>query len=213
VRIEKNGTDWSVVVSLILAAIGFVGIVVAICTAVIIRRQTKATEDAVEAANKSYTLAEDTTKRQLRAYMNYRQGKIFVVDGKVPRIAIELENTGQTPAYSVQGNCASSFGRRPAPVVEGADATRSIAVIGARKSFTFDIPMTGWDSDTIAALSGGALFYIAGKFTYLDIFREKTRNISFQIVIGASRGPMHLEEEEGKWFYRFLTDSEGNEAD
>src|ERR1035441_7531446 len=44
VLIQKDGMDWSAIANLILAAVGIVGIVVAICTLIKIERQTAATE-------------------------------------------------------------------------------------------------------------------------------------------------------------------------
>ncbi len=183
-------------------------------TLITFRRQTKATEDAIAAADKSYALAEDTAKRQLRAYLSYRQARIFVEgDGKA-RAVIEMENTGQTPAYAAQGFGSAGVAVQVVQPGPPLMPLKSVAVIGAGKSFNFSLPIPQWSEQLLANLSQGiSMYFVIGEFSYQDIFREKERTTKFQIGIGGKFVPLYLETEGGKSFYRMMTDAEGNEAD
>jgi hypothetical protein len=168
------------------------------------RRQRITMERTLVAMRKQIMLAEDTAKRQLRAYLCYRQARVFIESGKA-RIVIELENTGQTPAYDVKGIGSSGFGvpqLKPAPL-------NSVAIIGAGKSFALALPIPQWSDSLLSS----ATYFVKGEMTYLDIFREEVRTTRFQIGLGAKFGPLHPETEDGKSFYKVMTDSEGNEAD
>lgn len=117
-------------VSLALAIVGIIGIVVAIATLIIVRRQTKATEKAAkasaesvaainrqievmerqtiatekaaEATAQSVVLATDTAKRQLRAYLCVSSAILRFYDSNLIGMEVHIRNSGQTPAYSVR---------------------------------------------------------------------------------------------------------------
>lgn len=113
--------DWLVFgCDVALALVGIGGIIVAVFTLLKIERQTKASEDAVVAANAARALAEDTAKRQLRAYVTVERGIIANVANPIhnrsdkpetvariidpqagPTAQITIKNTGQTPAYNL----------------------------------------------------------------------------------------------------------------
>src|ERR1700684_554470 len=58
-------------------------------------RAAKATEDSVESGKL-------TAKQQLRAYVSARSTKLFIHDDEGVEIAMELHNSGQTPAYALE---------------------------------------------------------------------------------------------------------------
>jgi hypothetical protein len=219
---QKDGYDKAQVwINLALAAVGSVGVVVGICTLVYLRKQAaemrlqrKAMIGSLAAMKRQSVIMEDTAKRQLRAYMCYRQGRIFVESDGSTRAQFELENTGQTPAYGLHGFGAAGFGAK-APKLD--DAKRppvsSLAVVGAGKSFKANVPILGWRPDTIQALSAGTVtLFVLGQFRYQDTFNEVERAITFQIGLGGKFGKPLMETKDGESFYSLMTDSEGNDA-
>jgi hypothetical protein len=101
----KDGYDKaSVWINLALAIIGAVGICGAYITLRKLERQTKATEDAVVEAKTSRSLAEDTAKRQLRAYVGLVITACWNLESNGPLgIKFVAINYGQTPASHFNG--------------------------------------------------------------------------------------------------------------
>ena len=90
-----------------------------------LQKQSKATEDAANAAAETLNLMRDTTKRELRAYVlptkayrAQRQGTTWVV--------IEIKNCGSTPAYSTKDSWPPRFRR------EGTTEKKSLSRLKSR---------------------------------------------------------------------------------
>jgi hypothetical protein len=157
---------------------------------------------------------DDTTKRQLRAYMVYRQGRIYPAGSGVARIAVEFENTGQTPAIDLQGYGKDGFEVWPVKVDDPGPppphSLQSSAVVGAGKSFNYS-KLVPWNSVIVSDLSRGPRVYVmVGVFTYRDIFGREWK-LRFQVGIGGPFGQPDLvsTQDEGE-YYRLITDRDGN---
>jgi hypothetical protein len=176
--------------------------------------QSSETRSAAQIALRAANIMDETAKRQLRAYMCFRQGRVFVDDKNSARAAIELENTGQTPAHALCGFTTFGFGPEPKRVDPATvPGKRSVAVIGAGKSFTTSIPIPNWNANTVKAISDGKfMLFGVGEYRYKDIFDGPERTIRFQVGLGGRFGQPVADNKEGRDFYQLFTDAEGNDA-
>jgi hypothetical protein len=141
-------------------------------------RSTEAAISAADAAQKSATLGETASKRQLRAYMEVELGQIVKSDPRnTVRASVRLHNVGQTPASNVStdfniGIIPNGGGILDTPTPD--EVARTHLVIGKGKSRL----VTG--SSTFSLLEAGlndvkeerAVFILAGSVVYEDIFGE-----------------------------------------
>jgi hypothetical protein len=205
-------TAWGV--NIALTAIGIAGVIAAWLGLPELKRQAEAAKDAAIAAKESTDLSRDTAKKQLRAYMAIRQGRIFLLEGGALRLKVEIENFGQTPAYEIQGGFKSAFSAYPRTESwEPPQASlTSKAIVGSGKAFYMggNIPWTQKDIEGLRNSPNKVLF-VTGRFTYLDIFKE-SHGLRVQLVMGGPMG-VQLDEDLGKNFYTMYTDVEGNEGD
>lgn len=190
-----------------------------ILTLLVIAQQTRETAKATKATEEIAACGKDTAKRQLRAYVSARSTKLFIHDDGGVEIAMELHNSGQTPAYELEGACRCRFGRYPlgSPGEPPPEIRKSRSVIGAGGVFFVlpDIRPSGAGSrkELIDALSSGrTVCCINGHYTYKDIF-EDPHYIRFQLIVGGPVGLRTDTDKDGREFLVLGNDSEGNEAD
>ena len=184
------------------------------------RRAAEAAEASVGAADKQYVLAENTAKRQLRAYLAVRDAKALLYDDGVLEASLKLHNCGQTPAYGLQGAYKVGFSPYPIPTpgTPPEDTRKSISVLGAGGDYYILAKFAGLPgqtmNDTVKELHApDFVFSLVGYFTYKDIF-ENEHFIRFQQIIGGPSGPLRYDrDDKGRVFASFCNDSEGNEAD
>jgi hypothetical protein len=180
------------------------------------RRAAKATEDAVLTADKSLVLQEKTSKQQLRAYMVLRRGKIVVLAGGQLRISLEMENSGQTPAYDFQGVNRSGFAAYPRNESwepGQPNLVRSKGVIGSGRAFHVGGDTTHTQEGVEALRKDPTkVLFITALYNYLDIFKE-SHSLRIQLVVGGPMGVRLDVDESGEHSYFAYTDVEGNEGD
>ena len=179
-------------------------------------KAAKATEAAVLTADKSLVLQEKTSKQQLRAYMVLRRGKVIVLEGGKLRLSMEMENSGQTPAYDFQGVNRSGFATYPRNESwdpEQPNLSRSKGIIGSGRAFVAggDTAHTQHSVEALRTDPNRVLF-ITALYTYLDIFKE-SHFLRIQLVIGGPMGVRLDVDELGTQSYFAYTDVEGNEGD
>jgi hypothetical protein len=184
------------------------------------RAAAKATENAVEIADKSLEVQKTTAKQQLRAYMAVKEAKAFLYADGVLEVSLKLHNCGQTPAYELRGQHNSGFSPYPIPAsgrppVE--NLLGSVSVIGSGNNFNIQdalkqlrgVPV----QQTMAAFTlPDFVFVMAGYFTYRDIFKDK-HVIKFQLILGGPCTPRWDTDEKGRIFAPLCNDSTGNEAE
>jgi hypothetical protein len=205
------------VANLILAVVGVGGIIVAVLTLVKIERQTKATEYAVKAARDSYTLAESTAKRQLRAYIVVRNAHLILHEDGAVEAKMELVNCGQTPAYELRGGVICGFAVYPIRNVKPFDdeMRQSVSTIGAGLGSWVLYPQWRHDKENREYLlrkldGGGSFVYCArGYYVYRDTFNDP-HWLKFQLIIGGPAG-VRVDSEGIRQWASFSNDSEGNE--
>jgi hypothetical protein len=236
----KDVYDWIAYgANLLLVVVGIAGIAVGVCTIlfmraqvvemtrqrtlmartlVAIRAQTKATEEAVITANKSLRLQEDTTKKQLRAYVEVKGARLFIRDDGSVEPRITFINCGQTPAHDLHGAQYGRFDRRPfekAPPPEEKDMRPvSTGIVGGGQPyyFTGKSVESGKGRELLLAdlESTSYAFILSGWYIYRDIF-EEPQHIEFQVRIGGGTPLQRDSDSTGEWLC-FFNDAEGNEA-
>jgi hypothetical protein len=177
---------------------------IAAFTYVLIRvssRQAELTRALVNAA-------EDTPKRQLRAYVNVKSGSLKnVTEGGHPTSTITIKNFGQTPAYRLIINCAIGLGEsfdKLGPVT-GKIMDKPIGTLapGAKIEHFYPSEHVLTTEDMEGLKSGKFALFVHGEIVYWDFTGEKrtTKFRTFKnVVVGL--GTPHLASCE-----------EGNESD
>ena len=187
------------------------------------RAAAKATEEAVIEARASRTLAENTAKRQLRAYLTISSARLFLYqDGSVePRLVIT--NSGQTPAYRLRGIQAVGVDRRPLKTISPLPSDELVNC----GDFGKDYHLTGQkrrlsDMDMTTVLSHQDIFRLIednfkflivlhGWYTYRDIFGE-THPLNFRLVAGEG-GVFYRDSDAKNEWLALLDDPERTEAE
>jgi hypothetical protein len=132
--------------------------------------------------------AEDTARRQLRAYVFLDQMTIADPLG-TPRISIRIKNFGSTPAYSVVFWCEGAL--REYPLTGGLVRSRAqdapISDIGPTGALQTDIL---WDApiqepDKAALTSRTKAIYVFGRIDYRDSFGQRWFS-EFRFIEGGS---------------------------
>ncbi len=183
--------------------------------ATLMAKHAKHFEDLANATLKQAVLMEDTAKRQLRAYMVLRRGRILLLEGGGLRLMVEIVNCGQTPAYDFQGTLRSGISVYPR--TESWEPPQllqqSKGIIGSDRAH-YAGGILPYPQKAIEALrsSPNQVLFITGRFTYLDIFKEP-HPLRLQLVVGGPMGIQLDTDESGNKFYVTYTDVEGNEGD
>lgn len=184
----------------------------------IIAWQSWETRKAAQAAQAAVRLQEDTSKRQLRAYMVLRRARLILHEDGFVEAKLEIANCGQTPAYDLRGVSLCRFTTYPIrnipPIPEGMRQSQSI--IGAGLAFHVLAPGGRHDDGNrehlLRKLESGNLVYCANSYyTYKDIFQD-SHWIKLQLIIGGPGGVRVDADQVEKWA-SFSNDSEGNEED
>jgi hypothetical protein len=135
-------------------------------------------------------LARISAEMQNRAYISVKTQSVKVTPGQRPEIAIELLNSGKTPAYAfnMRGGCLLVPWPLPGDfkVEDKPDpSTESDAIIAPGNSMFLFPPCASVLSESdIAALNGGsAVIIVAGFYKYRDAFKS-LRNGSFRSAAG-----------------------------
>lgn len=134
-------------------------------------------EEAKEASEKSRVLAEETAKRQLRAYLSVDAAELrdLAVDLK-PEGQIRIKNSGATPAYDVTTLITLTAVKDP---LELAEYLKRAVPVGPSQigpggtlspTSVIDMAMTQTLLNTLTTKSH--TLYLHGRIDYTDIFRK-----------------------------------------
>jgi hypothetical protein len=134
---------------------------------------------AARSAQQSVAVAQDTARRELRAYVSGRPNFIVSFSNAIPaRAHYEISNGGSTPAYNLRNAAGIDVFPYPLPkdfkfpdveVVKDNSVTLFSAsplqgIISARRVFT--------DDEISRVLSGECRLYVWGTIIYEDIFKN-----------------------------------------
>ncbi|GBF25242.1 hypothetical protein MnTg02_00272 [bacterium MnTg02] len=164
---------------------------------------------AASAAEKTVGVAKETAERELRAYINYKQGAIGRFDSGRPFAEVSFQNYGQTPAYDVVGSVEVKFTEDihmdsfPEPDQK---SRKQFGVLGPTAFYssvlTLDDPsLTQTQKDML--LNGKAALFVYGSVNYKDVF-DRPRTTKFRMIFG---GDTEISDD-----FRFATCNKGNEA-
>lgn len=184
-------------VAILMAVIALLTVVVTIVGTLLIAWQVKLTRRAVEdtalatdSMRHANEIAEDTSKRQLRAYVATEDHSIidFVV-GQQAGFVCKVYNRGQTPAYDVQiwsqPTAIKCDQETPdfAKIRQNGKFAKSKALLGPGQFIVHENRMTGQleESSYYSVSAGGIAIIWAGVVTYRDSF-GKRRISSFKYM-------------------------------
>ena len=181
-----------------------------------VARAAKATEGAVVAAETARALAEDTARRELRAYICVDSSSIKTKAGE-PLVKVCIKNCGQTPAYEVQGWIAveiADYLPTPAlgmPLNAGIQLCSSVVgpdgiieLEGRTKRELVEEDRLGWQQGTKTV-------FAYGNVLYKDAF-NRDRYTTFRLITGHGEEPSIIRTDDGHRIYGLSADRQGNEA-
>ena len=168
---------------------------------------------SAEAAIRSAAIAEDTAKRQLRAYVNvFKACAVWSKDAhdafRPVSIVVYTKNSGQTPANKVTSWAASKSSESPPeyfPRLQD-ESLESVGLQGPGQinHFTLERPLVlGVESEISRWSSGKESLYVWGEINYTDAFGAD-RTTKFRLVM-----PKEGVRQDGG---KFTSCSQGNEA-
>lgn len=135
--------------------------------------------------------AADTAERQLRAYVSIVRSEIACVNpGGTPVAKLWVKNSGQTPAYSLNGMggiaMGVTFDSLPAPT-GGAEKTVGSLAPGATDEQFHTCPRPLTETEVLALIAGRLTIWVYGKLEYIDAFKKK-RITEYRLQVGGNAG-------------------------
>lgn len=178
---QARNESWMVRLTGILALLGVAQVVVTAITLRGLRHAriaANAAERAADAAMRSADIAADTSKKQLRAYVRKSSAQIEeLVVGLSPRVTVEFDNVGSTPAHEVVSWLGVNVTIAPtepdlSPPKDRDSFSRGSLAPRESKSVSMTLPI--WTAENETAFREGRVSIFAyGEVTYRDIFGEE----------------------------------------
>lgn len=151
------------------AVVGAVGIYFIWHTIKLSQAATAAAIKAAQEAEKSVAIAEDTAKRELRAYVSITEATMGR-PGSL-HVSIDFKNAGQTPAYNLRAWYAWETGDDVKFDDRSAETAGSSRELGPSVEFTIDAPINFRTSDIRDGVMKRQIpFFIWGQLRYTDAF-------------------------------------------
>lgn len=164
----------------ILAILGIVGIIVAICTLKNIERQSKAAEDAAEAALRNINMVLSKERARLNAGIGlYLQGETSNFVAPNEPLWVRVNNDGPTPAFRVTARFAvaistqGDLSRKHFHSLNYDSKAISSILPNGGTEFRFLMTPSPSANDLNNLRSGAAACYVFGAISYTDIFDIK----------------------------------------
>jgi hypothetical protein len=169
-------TFFLVLATIILGVVAIVQIGFLERAETIAAQSSKATKEAADATRDAVKLAEDTAKRQLRAYVFVNKAEIRVISANQPlQVLIEIKNAGQTPAYRLRASLQAFVTAFPLadfpalpPPGRASDLGPHSEVFVGPTPLAIVLSPEHWQ----AFVAGEWAFYAHGTITYADAFGE-----------------------------------------
>lgn len=140
------------------------------------------TGKATRAMERQNEIAEDTARRQLRAYVGVRKVRISKIGvGEIPVISFEAVNTGQTPAYAARhiakgfiGKSVETMSSEKVRFTKGLLISKSDMGAGGKAQSAFEMLHMPLDAKTYESiLAGETVLGVAGILWYRDIYNRR----------------------------------------
>lgn len=198
-------------------------VIVGLITCVIIgwqswqtRKAAEATQEAVRDGKKEYMLAEDTTKRQLRAYICMDTAEVEFSTGQ-PIANVHFKNCGQTPAYEVHGWVGVEVRPHPlqSPLPVRDDIAKPKTTVGPGVGFGYPGRRKSqmFTKEELSKIGAGPLttFYVYGRVDYRDAFGGYWYT-TVRLIAGGEAGLRVSTLTDGSIRWSLCPDIEGNDA-
>ena len=123
--------------------------------------------------------AEESSERQLRAYISIKKARIKnVITGMKPQITLRIRNSGQTPAYDLTGHFSPGF--YPYPVAESflaehptaSEISKSTIGPGQDLDCTAEFGSDFTENHVQALRAGQYAIYFVGIIEFVDAFNK-----------------------------------------
>jgi hypothetical protein len=168
------------------------------------RRAAIATEDAVKAAETSYTLARDTSERELRAYLTVFNARLFLYDDGSIEPRLTISNSGQTPAYEFRGIQALTLDRTLAPPGRPSDDIfLRYGTVGKDYWLTGEMRKVGTTKQQVLdyLLSGDMQVILYGWYKYQDVLEIRIHLISDWLLVSGEPCLKGVTLKTNGWFF------------
>lgn len=173
--------------------IAFVGTTALLYTLILNRQANRNTIRAVKLAEDANKITEDTSRKQLRAYIGLASGGITLDLSKNRGLAIVvMQNYGQTPAHemlqwlSIEILDVDEVFQEPAKPAPGVFISKSMISPGQNAQVTFGRHFR--DGELQAIRDGQKAFFIRGWIEYIDVF-ETPRKTKLSFKMTGHEGP------------------------
>jgi hypothetical protein len=147
-------------------------------------RSAKATEDSVKATKDAYSIARDTSERELRAYLMVSDARLFLYEDGWIEPRLTFSNSGKTPAYNLRGHQHLSLGD---PMKTNPSDSMLLRYGTVGKKYRLTGPkenVASTKQQVINYLASGEMqIFLQGWFKYRDAF-GKTQPFDYRLVIG-----------------------------
>jgi hypothetical protein len=179
------------------------------------RKAAEATQEAVRDGKKEYILAEDTAKRQLRAYICMDTGEVEIRAGQ-PIANVHFKNCGQTPAYDVYGWIGVEVRPHPlqSPLPVRDDIAKPKTTVGPGVGFGYPGRRKSkmFTPDELSMIGGPrTTFYVYGRVDYRDAFGSYWYT-NVRLIAGGEAGLRVSTSTDGIIRWSLCPDLDGNDA-
>lgn len=144
-------------------------------------------------ATKSLVLgADDTAKRQLRAYVTIEKAMITGLDdGDVPTATLVIKNAGQTPAHKLEGMGGIAIGTSWEAIPQAQEGpiimTQSSLGPGCTSMQFHQAPRPLHSGEMTTLCDGSHIIFVYGEMRYIDTF-DNPHIIKYRFQVGGSAG-------------------------
>jgi hypothetical protein len=176
-----------------------------------------AAQDAVRSSDKARALAEDTAKRQLRAYICVNTAALELFSPNQPTPIVNFKNCGQTPAYDVRCWIHTWIAHYPLtetlpiPPEDFMMASNTLGPGGTTHMVApKKAPLDQFTTNMLGTAT--ATYFVYGRVTYKDVFGRQWYT-NYRLMYGGPREQIDNRKADGKDQVWVLSpDVEGNEA-
>lgn len=128
---------------------------------------------AAASARRTVETMKNTSKRQLRAYVNVSATRIDI-DNSLVRVVASFKNFGQTPAYEVRARIRMTLDEPPAQAeFQEAAGTEPFGTLAPQGEFQLMAQRSLAEGQADQIQAGSLRLYVYGDINYIDTFGKK----------------------------------------
>ena len=160
----------------------------------VMSRSLKVAESAALAADRTVETMQDTTRRQLRAYVSIDRAWIEFPEPGVSNVTVVIKNAGQTPAHDLHQWIHQWIEKYPLKVQlptppDGFAMSASLLGAGATHNMCIEHPQPIIKLPFLDQIgTPEATIYVYGEVTYKDVFGEQ-HFVRYRLMYGGPHKP------------------------